>query len=321
LALVVLVAALVPVAPAGATITAAAGKNADGGNAHIVVARDDGSHQRSLGAGDDALISPDGTRVAVVDYPAYTGPGVAIFKVLETAGGPPVFTMPARMLSPIAWAPDSRTLVASDGRSLLTIDAATGARATVAHASVDGASFSPDSKKLAYATQGGTLKVVDLATGTTTTLRRHAVTPLWGRHGIAFSATHVQDGQMIWNVARMRADGSHVRRLTHIHPTNVYFGLVPSGWSDNGRRLATVTRGADGWWRHTYVVNAVRGGARLLADGLEDTTITPNGRWIVGQTGDPECCGFALTNIVRVPWRGGRKHVLIRHAMSVTLSD
>jgi hypothetical protein len=128
----------------------------------------------------------------------------------------------------------------------------------------------------------------------------------------------VSGGQFIWNVATIRPNGTHFRQLTQVQPTNQYFGLSPVAWSRNGERLATRTDGADGYWFHTYVVDVVHGGARLLFTGLTDTTISRDGRWIIGQTGDPECCGFQLSDVARVPWDGGDKQVLVRHAMNVS---
>ena len=147
--------------------------------------------------------------------------------------------------------------------------------------------------------------MVDLANGMTKTLRRHATSPAWGPHTIAFGTTHKRGGQTIWNVATIRQDGSHFRQLTHIHPTNFYFGLTPAAWSANGQRLATATMAADGYWFNTYVVDAVHGGARLLFRGLTNTTISRNGRWIIGQTGDPECCGLPVLG--RGPRAVGRR--------------
>ncbi len=318
-AISVAAAALVFAAPAEATLTATAGLHADGANGHIVVARDNGSHKRTLGKGDYSVISPNGKLVAVLDYASYTAPGPTVFKLYRTSGGAPLITMAADFGLP-TWAPDSRTLATTDSTSgrLLTIDAATGAQTPVTTGPVGRASFSPDSKRLAYATQTRVLKVLDLATRTTTTLRRHADSPVWGPHKIAFGATQVRHGQTIWNVATIRPDGTGFRQLTHIRPTSVYFGLAPAAWSANGRRLATDTRAADGYWFTTYVVDAVHGGARLLFRGLTNTTISRDGRWIIGQTGDPECCGFQHSDIARVPWRGGKKHVLVRHAMNVS---
>lgn len=316
----VLAATLVLAAPANATITATAGLHADGNTGHIVIARDDGSHKRVLGAGDHSVISPDGTLVAVLDYPSsYPGPPT-VFKLYRASGGAPVLTMSADF-SRLTWAPDSRKLVTVDdtGSRLLMIDAATGVQTTVATGQFGAASFSPDSKRLAYATQGGALNVVDLVNGMTKTLRRHAASPVWGPHTIAFGATHKRGGRTIWNVATIRPDGTHFRQVTHIRPGLLYFGLVPAAWSANGRRLATDTMGSEGYWNTTYVVDPVRGGARLLYHGnLQQTTISRNGRWIIGQTGDAECCGFQYTDVVRVPWQGGKKHVLIRHAMNVS---
>jgi hypothetical protein len=79
---------------------------------------------------------------------------------------------------------------------------------------------------------GGDLKVLDLATRGVTTLRTHAVRPLWGPSAIAF---------------------------------------------------ATRTR---------------RGG-----------------RSTIGQNGDASTTGFRHGQIVRVPWNGGKRRVLLRHAM------
>jgi WD40 repeat protein len=315
----VLIAALALTAPADAAITATAGLHADGGNGRIVIARDNGSHKRVLGKGDYSEISPNGQLVAVLDFPGYTPSGKTTFKVYRISGGPPLVTTPADFYS-LTWAPDSQTLVTMDGTAsrLFTIDATTGAQTSVATGDVGRASFSPNSRQLAYATQSGALKVVDLAAHTTRTLRRHAASPVWGPKAIAFSTTHQRHGQTIWNVATIRPDGTHFRQLTHVHPTNFYFGLTPAAWSANGRRLATATMAADGYWFNTYVVDAARGGARLLFRGLTNTTISRNGRWIIGQTGDPECCGFQYSDVARVPWRGGKKRLLVRHAMSVS---
>jgi WD40 repeat protein len=317
-AVAVVIAGLVTAPAARATITVTAGLHADGGNGHIYIARDDGSHKRLIGRGDASAISPNGKRVAVTDYPA-SYPGSAKFKMYRSSGGAPLFTLTAS-LAVLTWAPNSRTLAASDenGR-LVTINAATGARTTIAGSSRGAPSFSPNSKRLAYATQGDVIKIVDLATHKATTLRTHANAPVWGKHALAFATTHKDHGQTIWDVATIRPNGTHFRQLTHVERTDVYFGLVPAAWSANGKRLATDTQGADGYWNTTYVVDAVHGGARLLYHGnLQRTTISHDGRWIIGQTGDAECCGFQYTDVVRVPWDGGAKQVLVRHAMSVS---
>jgi WD40 repeat protein len=318
-AVVVVVAGLATAPAASAMITVTAGLHADGSRGHIYIARDDGSHKRLIGSGDASAISPNGTRVAVTDYPA-SYPGSAKFKMYRSSGGAPLFTLNTG-LAVLTWAPNSRTLagVDIDNSRLVTINAATGARTTIAGSSRGAPSFSPDSKRLAYATQGDVIRIVDLATHKTTTLRRHADAPVWGKHGIAFATTHKDHGQTIWDVATIRPNGTHFRQLTHVTPTPLYFGLVPAAWSANGKRLATDTQGSDGYWNTPYVVDAVHGGARLLYHGnLQQTTISHDGRWIIGQTGDAECCGFQYTDIVRVPWDGGEKQVLVRHAMFVS---
>jgi hypothetical protein len=305
--------------PAGATLTATAGLHADGGNGHIVLARDDGSHKRVLGRGDYSAISPDGKLVAVIDQPTYTAPASQVLRLFRSAGGPATLTLPADGIYRLLWSPDSRTLLATDttaGR-LLTIDAGSGARTTLAAGSFDGASFSPDSKRIAYV-QSGTLKVRDLATHATRTLRRHASAPAWGPRAIAFAVITKRHGQTLWNVASIRPNGRHFRRLTHIHPTPLYFGLVPIAWSANGRRLATNVRGSEGYWLNAYGVDAVHGGARLIARHVQVSAFSRNGRYLIGQTGDAECCGFQYTNVVRVAWRTGKRDLLVRHAMNAS---
>jgi Tol biopolymer transport system component len=316
----VLTACLIVAAPASAAVTAAAGLHADNYNGHIVIARDDGSHKRVLGAGDYSAISPDGKLVAVIDavpyYPPSTPP---VFKLYRAAGGAPLLTMPADGLGALTWSPDSRTLVTTDATAgrLLSIDAATGARTPLATGSFDGASFSPDSKRLAYA-QGGALKIMDLATHATRTLRRHAGRPVWGQRAIAFGVSSRRHGRTLWNIATVRPNGTHLKRLTHIHPTLLYFGLVPIAWSANGRRLATNVIGSEGYWLNAYGVDALHGGARLIAGHVIETGFSRDGRYIIGQTGDAECCGFQYTNVVRIAWRTGKRKVLVRHAMNAS---
>jgi hypothetical protein len=50
------------------------------------------------------------------------------------------------------------------------------------------------------------------------------------------------------------------------------------------------------------------------------TAISRDGRFVVGQTGDPECCGFKYSKIARVAWGGGKKYVLLPHAMAASFN-
>src|SRR4029077_3429238 len=137
--------------------------------------------------------SPDGARVAVIDADE-TSAGAQNFRLelYSSAGGTP------RVLSiwcqGVYWSSDSTKLACVDHdpatsgtRSLLIIDAASAAVTTVATGYFDSrVSFSPDSARIAYvqntsefSNAGGALKVMDLASHRTKTLRRHAAAPVW----------------------------------------------------------------------------------------------------------------------------------------------
>jgi hypothetical protein len=331
-----LAAALTLAPSASASLTATAGRDFDQGqgNWRVVIADDDGSHQRTLTAGESAKISADGTKVAVIDRDIVDFQLTATrLKVVPAAGGPPTLTIPADGLS-VDWAPDSSTLLATDHsdpnrQRLLLIDPATGDQTELATGLFAGASLSPDMTRLAYVQLrrggdivrgGGALKVLDLATGVTTTLREHAIDPVWGPRAIAFATRTRRRGRFGSDVATIRPDGTRYRRLTRVRRTRIFLGLTPMEWSTDGRRLLTDVVGLDGYWLNTYGVDAVRGGARLIARGVMPTAFSRDGSHIIGQNGDISTTGFRRAKIVRVPWRGGKPRVLLRRAMFASYS-
>jgi hypothetical protein len=120
----------------------------------------------------------------------------------------------------------------------------------------------------------------------------------------------------VFNVAVIQPDGSGFRQLTHLRPIIYRFALFPVAWSADGTRLLGGIDGLDAWTaRESYAIDPIHGGFRLIAHSVMPTALSRDGRYVVGQTGDPECCGFKYSNIVRVPWSDGTKHVLLRHAM------
>ncbi len=96
--------------------------------------------------------------------------------------------------------------------------------------------------------------------------------------------------------------------------------MDPLAWSADGRRLLTSAKGLDGYWLNTYGVDAVRGGARLIARGVMPTAFSRDGRHIIGQKGDVSTTGFRYGTIVRVPWSGGKPRVLLRRALDASYS-
>jgi hypothetical protein len=248
-------------------------------------------------------------------------------KMFATSGGSPIFTL--SMACPlIEWSPDSRKLAcveSGDPERLVLIDPVSGATTTLARGFFDRPSFSPDSSKLAYVQRpsgdsvrvAGSLKVVDLATRSVTTLRDAVTQPVWGPAAIAFSTVVSRPRYDVLNVALIQPDGSGFRRLTHLRVTLRIFGVFPVAWSADGKRLLGGVVGQDAWtWRESYAIDPVKGGSRLIAHSVAPSALSRDGRYVVGQTGDPECCGYKYSNIVCVPWtRGGKRNVLIPHAM------
>lgn len=318
--------ALAVPAAAPASLTATRGTDTVPAKHHIVISRDNGSHQRSLGSGAWSSVSPDDSRVAVVDVGNYGLPPK--LRLVPTSGRGPSLTIAGAGVSRVVWSPDSSKLLGEDyeGHRLLLIDAASGAITPLATGSFDGESFSPDSTKVAYVVRssethlGGPLRVLDLATGATTTLRGDAARPVWGAAGIAFSTVRQGRRFDVLNVALINPDGSGFRQLTRVKVRRTFFGLYPTAMSADGTRLVSGVNGSDGEWLNTWGVDLVHGGARLIARQVLATGFSKDGRYVIGQTGDIECCGFRYTNIVRVPWSGGGQRVLLRHAMSASFN-
>jgi hypothetical protein len=316
--------AIVGVPSASARLVATKGFGPGAG--HIVIARGDGRHVHRLAEGDEAQIAPNGRLVEVTNFdPGQQGthPRVMVYRA---RGGKPLFTI-RRHIFPIAWSPDSTMLAGTESVGvtrdrLVVIDATTGARTTLLTGDFAAVTFSPDSAQVAYTSfgpgsdVGGTLQVIDLATLTVRTLAEHASQPVWGPGGIAF-ATLAHNSYRFANISLIQPDGSGLRRLTHAAPRQAS-GFFPIDWSADGRRLLASYFGAGR--PRAYGIDVVHGGARLIAR-VEPQALSRDGRVVIGQTGNPFCCSAGPINVVRLPWTGGKPHILIRKAFDASSSD
>jgi WD40-like Beta Propeller Repeat len=297
------------------------------GAGRIVIAHSDGSHVHRLAQGDDAQIAPNGKLVEVTNFdPGQQGthPRVMVYRAV---GGKPLFVIRKNIFPP-AWSPDSKLLVGlefvnlTDDR-LVVIDAKTGARTGLLTGDLDYPTFSPDSTQIAFVTYGpginygGTLKVMDLATRSVRTLAEHASRPVWGPQAIAFE-TVFHNEYHFSNLALIHPDGSGFRTLTNVPPRQTS-GFYPVDWSDDGTRLLA------GYYDQvtpiTYAIDPIHGGARRLVRGVYPQALSRDGRRVIGGTGNPFCCLADPINVVRVPWSGGKPHILIRKAFDASSSD
>jgi hypothetical protein len=298
--------------------------------AKIVVANANGSGGRVLTTAWFSFVSPDGSHVAVIDSDVnwYTNPRLDLY---ASGGGAPERVIDVDCIS-VTWSPDSTKLACVEISAtrkpshLLLIDAASGAKRTLATGFFDSQiSFAPDSTRLAYVqlpAQGyfssrGKLKVIDLATRAATTVRGSAAaSPAWGPAAIAFATLKPRGRNYTFDVALIQPDGSGFRQITNFRPDTQLFGPVPVAWSTDGKRLLAGMTGLDAWVaRESYAVDPIRGGVRLIAHSVSPAAISRDGRYVVGQTGDAESTGLANSNVVRVPWGGGAKRVLLRQAV------
>ena len=116
--------------------------------------------------------------------------------------------------------------------------------------------------------------------------------------------------------SRRLDDGSGYRQVTNFRPTAELYGPTPVAWSADGKRLLAGMAGLDAWVaRESYAVDPVRGSVRLIAHSVSPSAFSRDGRYVVGQTGDAETTGLAGSNVVRVPWGGGQKRILLRQAV------
>jgi hypothetical protein len=304
----------------------------------VVLARSDGSGSRILASGYtlSSVVSPDGSRVAVHHW-VDNQPGNERLELFASVGGRPAHVI-AVECGQVDWSPDSTKLACVAfaverkppwPEKLLVIDAATAAVTTLATGFFDfRVSFSPDSTRLAYVQKtsstvfrspfrsAGKLKLINLATKAITTVRGAAAGPVWGPKAIAFSVVKQVAHDDIFNVALVRPDGSGFRQLTHFRPNVELGGVFPVAWSADGKRLLGDVTGLDGFAvPGAYAIDPIRGGSRVIARGVYPFVLSRDGRYVIGQTQTAADAVYGGSNIVRVPWAGGKKQVLLRDAV------
>ncbi|MFL5816966.1 MAG: TolB family protein [Conexibacter sp.] len=291
-----------------------------GTHPQVHVANADGSGAVGIGAGVDALISPDGASVAIVT--PYTRRGTSLAVRPASGGAARTLVSTGDSIGPVVWSPDgTRLAVVVNTQRLVAIDVATGARRTLARGTIQGASFSPDGSQVAYASSRFArlsahvdVFVVD-ADGT----GAHAVThdgrslyPLWGPSRIAYTHERLRRADApVYQLRVMRPNGSGVRQLTHLRIPRLLSGLTATAWSADGSRLLAEYGGQD--TSEAWTVDVRSGRARDLTgrfDGVIGAGLSADGSNVLVQRGyfdDPK-----HQSVATVPFAGGRATVLVR---------
>jgi Tol biopolymer transport system component len=306
----------------------------------VYVAKNNGSAAREVGSGSNPRISPNGQTVAF--YRFGQGKQPPRLMVAPASGGAPK-QLATGWQEPFvfAWSPDSSRIVVELGpevgkRRLVVIDVATGIQQTIASGYFGGVSFAPqDSEQLAFAMSAsesfpprsdiyridllppGAVSVAAVKPQRLTNDHR-STSPLWGPNEQIVFVKHLGEKSRKYgpknDLFLMQEDGSGVKRLTHTKVGQLLFGLSPTEWSGNGRRLLAEFGGQD--TTYAVTVNPRTGAERALTKerevGFVGTALSANGKVVLGSIG-----GFEPGpghKVVSIPYTGGKPRVLANNA-------
>jgi hypothetical protein len=295
----------------------------------VWIAAADGSQQRRLGSGDQALLSPDGTLVA-----ADRASGLTIYR---GAGGSPLNAPALRSAaSPLAFSPDSRyvAVLLQDTRSGLgagngrldVIDLTTGTVSASAPGIVGGASFAPSGRdRVVFALaasqrSNAPQNLYEMPADGSTAPRQithdgHSTAPLWGARGIVFVRfrSRGRNEAPAYRLALRR--GRRVRLLRSPTPGPLVEGLSPVAISADGTHLLAEFIGED--TSQAYAVDLSRNRYHELRRGAQGGGISRDGRTVLISFGGFEGPSTHAT-IATEPFAGGRAQALIHGGDSPT---
>jgi Tol biopolymer transport system component len=328
----VLVAFLAIPAAAGATLTYTKGNT----KPKVFIAENNGKGAKSIGAGRNSRISPNGETV-IYERETKQGSEMRLYSVAVKKG--------ERLLNPwtesfvFAWSPDSTKIAALTGplngpQTLLVIDTATMKRTKIATGYFNGVSFSPTSEEIVYGV------APTFAYPPKSTLYREGIDgsgkvalshdnisayPLWGPKGQIVFARQLGAKSRKYGPANqlfvMNEDGEQISQVTHTKVNALAQGLTPIAFSANGARLLTEFGGQD--QGYGVAVSLVTGGEKKLTDdpetGFQGSALTADGSTILGTTG----LGFGPSHpkVVTMPWGGGPEKLLVAGAYFPSWSE
>ena len=307
-------------APADAGLVYVTDPGAD--DAHVWVARDDGTQARRIGPGHSPKISPDGRWVAWVKDGS---PDQVMMRLADRSRKARVVAR-SSAIADLQFSPDSKLLGLVVGRQLFVYDIRERDEVKAGvREHPRGFSFSPDSASVAFGS-AGTSGVSDAPSDLYSysledevrnriTRDRKSLNPLWGPAGILHDRMRIRGGDApSYNVFTIKPDGGSLRRITTLRIPGLMKRSVPLEQSADGKRLLANFVGQD--TQVAFRVNLVNGKAKALDDdfenGLVGFDLTADGRTVLGHTGGPD--PTARHDVVTVPYAGGDPEVLVRRA-------
>jgi Tol biopolymer transport system component len=327
-----LVAFLAIPAAAQATLTFTKGNT----KPKVYIAENNGKGAKSIGAGRNSRISPDGETV-IYERETNQGSEMRLYSVSVKKS--------QRVLNPwtesfvFAWSPDSTKIAALTGplngaQTLLVIDTTTMKRTKIATGYFNAVSFSPTSEEIVYGV-APTFAYPPKSTlyregidGTGKVALSHdniSTYPLWGPKGQIVFARQLGAKSRRYGPANqlfvMNEDGEGISQVTHTKVDPLAQGLVPVAFSANGARLLTEFGGQD--QGYGVAVSLVTGGEKRLTDdvetGFQGSALSADGSTILGTTG----LGFGPSHpkVVTMPWGGGPEKLLVAGAYFPSWSE
>jgi Tol biopolymer transport system component len=309
------------------------------GERGVWIADADGSNPRLLVPdARNPSISPNGASVVYVGGCSAEDICKGTY-VISTAGGKPRRISSDRLTFPPAaftWSPDSKRLLLTRESTpfegeLVSIDVADGSTSTIVKGRFSGVSFSPDGQQIVYskATPGTArsgedafdLFVVPSDGGNPKRITHTGdnADPVWGPKAIAFSRP-VRKGSWGRNeIWRIQSDGSERKTITGPLSDELNLsgsdGLVPIGWSDDGRVLLG---GLTTYVGATPVAVDLHGGQPhpiVDLEGIDTVGISRDGRFVLAYTNPPMGGPSEESTAVLVfPYAGGKPTVVARGA-------
>jgi hypothetical protein len=252
----------------------------------------EGRRMRRLTRGGYGLVSPDGKTIAVSRRSG-------IFTVRPDGGGED-FVAKGR---PAVWLPDSRHLLAIQGKALVNIDLDDKSVVVIERADPATWSVSPDGTAVAYdlyeETRGACagkfdIYVADVDGGSKRRLTTdgRSSTPVWGKEQIAFAYRPGGSGCFAPRAWTMQPSGKQkqplMRTLPEAFAGRGFYGVRPFAWV-KGRPSLLATTPTE-WGLVLAIVNTTNGRARMPDLDPRPGAVTPmyvdhpssDGRHVVG---------------------------------------